>query len=111
MLLLAVHTVKVDTTQAIKPIKGPLNVPITFKEVLPFILATLIVIGMIISLVWYLKKRKKQEPVFRLKPRVVLQPHEKALQELEKLRVKKLWQEGKIKEYHSELTEILRKYI
>lgn len=111
MLLLAVHTVKVDTAQAIKPIKGPLNVPITFKEVLPFILAILIVIGMIISLIWYLKKRKKQEPVFRLKPRMVLQPHEKALQELEKLRVKKLWQEGKIKEYHSELTEILRKYI
>jgi hypothetical protein len=31
--------------------------------------------------------------------------------ELEKLRVKKLWQAGKMKEYHTELTDILRKYI
>jgi hypothetical protein len=30
--------------------------------------------------------------------------------ELEKLRAKKLWQTGKIKDYHTELTDILRKY-
>ena len=44
MMLLAVHTVKVDTTQAIKPIIGPLKVPITFREMLPWILAALAII-------------------------------------------------------------------
>jgi len=111
MLLLAVHTVKVDTTQAIKPIKSPIKIPLTFREMIPWILAILGVFAVIIAVFWYLRKRKKNEPVFQLKPRVKMLPHELALQEFEKLRVKKLWQGGKIKEYHSELTEILRKYI
>ncbi|MCK9421283.1 MAG: BatA domain-containing protein [Bacteroidales bacterium] len=111
MLLLAVHTIKVDTTQAIKPIKSPLKVPITFREMLPWILGALAIIALIAVVLWYIRKRKRHEPVFQLKPRIKLLPHELAIQELEKLRVKKLWQEGKVKEYHSELTEILRKYV
>ena len=111
MLLLAVHTIKVDTTKAIKPIIGPLRVPITFREILPWLLVALAVVVMIIAGIWYFVRRKTAGPVFSLKPRIVLLPHELALQELEKLRVKKLWQSGKIKEYHSELTEILRRYI
>jgi hypothetical protein len=111
MMLLAVHTVKVDTTQAIKPIIGPLKVPITFREMLPWILAALAVLLLIAGLIWYLNKRRKKQPVFVLKPKVVLSPKEAALREIEKLRMKKLWQAGRVKEYHSELTEILRKYI
>jgi hypothetical protein len=61
--------------------------------------------------IWYYRKRKRKEPVFSLKPVTILLPHETALRELENLRVKKLWQAGRVKEYHSELTEILRKYI
>lgn len=111
MMLLAVHTVKVDTTQAIKPIASPLKVPISFREMLPWILLALAVLLLIVFVLWYLKKRRNKEPVFRLKPTIVLPPNELALQEIEKLRVKKLWQAGKVKEYHSELTEILRRYI
>jgi len=107
----AVHTVAVDTTKPIKPIKGPLRAPLTFREVLPWLLLATAGIGFITLLIYYLKKRKKKEPLIRLRPRVVLKPHEIALSELEKLRVKKLWQQGKIKEYFSELTDILRKYI
>lgn len=109
--MLMVHTVKVDTTNAIKPIKGPLSVPLTFREILPYILIGLAVIAFVLALIWYLKKRKKNEPLVQLRPKVKLQPYEKALQGLEKLRVRKLWQEGHVKEYHSELTEILRTYI
>ncbi|MEI7662847.1 MAG: DUF4381 family protein [Bacteroidota bacterium] len=111
MLLLAVHTVKVDTTQAIKPIIGPLKVPITFREMLPWLLAALAVVILVIGGIWYYRKRKNREPVFTIKPRVVIPPHEMALHAFENLRVKKLWQSGKVKEYHSELTEILRRYI
>lgn len=109
--MLMVHTMKVDTTNVIKPIKGPLRVPITFLEVLPYILIALAVIALIILLVWYRNRRKKHQPLIQIRPKVRLQPHEKALQELEKLRTKKLWQEGKVKEFHSELTDILRIYI
>jgi len=111
LLLLSVHTLKVDTTQAIKPLIGPLKVPLTFREMLPWILIGLGAILLVLFIAWYFIKRKKQQPILQFKPKIVLLPHETALQELEKLRIKKLWQSGKIKEYHSELTEILRKYI
>lgn len=111
MMLLAVHTVKVDTTQAIKPIIGPLKIPITFREMLPWILLALAALAIIAGSIWYIRKRRKKEPIFMLKPKVVLFPHEIAFKEMEKLRVKKLWQAGKIKDYYSELTEILRRYI
>ena len=78
---------------------------------LPWILLGLGAILLILFIAWYIVKRKKQQPILQFKPKIVLLPHETALQELEKLRIKKLWQSGKIKEYHSELTEILRKYI
>ena len=110
-LFLNVHSVHVDTTLAIKPIKGPIKIPISFRELLPWIIGGVLVIALVCFLIYYLKKRKKAEPIFRLKPRITLLPHETALLGLEKLRIKKLWQSGKIKEYHTELTEIIRKYI
>ena len=38
-------------------------------------------------------------------------PHEIAFEELDDLQSKKLWQQGEIKAYHSELTHILREYL
>jgi hypothetical protein len=110
-MFLTVHSLHVDTTQAIKPIKGPIKIPLSFREMLPWIIAGVILLLLGYFLFYWLRKRKNAEPVFRLKPRIILQPYEIALQELEKLRLKKVWQSGKIKEYHTELTEILRIYI
>jgi hypothetical protein len=46
---------------------------------------------------------KKEKPAFP--------PHEEAINHLEELRLKKLWQNDRLKEYHSELTDIIRYYI
>jgi hypothetical protein len=111
MLLFEVATVPVDTTKAIKPIKGPIRVPLTFRDILPWLLLGLGIAVVISLLVWYLKRRKKNAPLFSLIPAVVRKPHEIALEGLEGLRQKKIWQAGHFKEYHSELTDILRTYI
>ncbi len=108
---LAVHTVAVDTTQPIKPIKGPRTVALTFWEILRWVLIGLAALLLIAFVIYYLKKRKNKEPVFRLRQRVQLQPHEIALLDLEKLRIRKLWQQGNLKGYYTELTDILRRYI
>ena len=110
-LLLNVHTMAVDTTKVIKPIKGPLKVPLTIREILPWLLLAVLAILVISAVLFYLKKRKRAVPVFQIRSRVHLLSHEIALSELEKLRARKLWQEGRTKEYHSELTDVLRKYI
>ena len=48
-LYLKVHTMEVDTTQAIKAIKPPLSAPLTFKEILPWLLGAL---GLVLSYSW-----------------------------------------------------------
>jgi hypothetical protein len=111
MLLLDVKTVAVDTTKAIKPIKGPIRVPITLREILPWILLVLAIAAVVTFIIYYLGRRKKHAPIFNLIPKAELKPHEIALAALASIREKKIWQSGKYKEYYSELTDILRKYI
>jgi bifunctional N-acetylglucosamine-1-phosphate-uridyltransferase/glucosamine-1-phosphate-acetyltransferase GlmU-like protein len=46
-----------------------------------------------------------------LPPKPKIPPYVTALEALETLRLKKLWQADKVKEYYSELTDIVRQYI
>lgn len=99
-----------DSTIQIFDIKEPYGAPVTFREVLPYFLGGILLAGMIYFLAYYLKKRKKDEPILkRIKP---TEPaHVIALRELDKLKSDKLWQQDKVKLYYSRLTEILRTYL
>ena len=110
-ILLSVHTVPVDTSKEIRDIKEPIRAPFTFREALPWIIALLLLAGSVYFVMYYLKKRKKAEPVFRMPVKIKLPAHQLALDALEALRNKKLWQSGQVKEYHTELTDIIRDYI
>jgi hypothetical protein len=118
-LFFEVSTIAVDTTAAIKDIKGISKIPVTFHELWMyvkkyalFVLVGLLVIGLIVYAVWrYLKKKQAQKPVPLIKPKPKIKPHITALKELEKLRQRKLWEQGKTKEYYTELTDIVRIYI
>lgn len=110
-LFLMVNTPVVDTSQAFKVIKGPVEEPYTFMEIFPWVLLGLAVIGGIIFLIWYLKKRKQNKPLFKGKPKPVLPPDVLAIQKLEELRLAKIWQQGKLKNYYTELTDITREYL
>lgn len=110
-LLLSVFTVEVDTTKDIKPIVRPIGEPYTLGEFLPWI-SLVFAIGLLIFAIFYFYKRKKKnKPLFVKKQKPVLPAHEQALNDLEMLRLKKLWQQDRLKEYHSELTDIIRIYI
>lgn len=108
---LKVRTVDVDTTQAIRDIRGPMQAPITFAELAPY-LGGIAILGIIIGFVWYYFWRKRMnKPLFPVITRTQGPPWQIALQNLDQLDAKKLWQNGKIKEYYSELTDILRQYL
>lgn len=110
-LLLNVFTVDVDTTKDIKPIIRPLAEPYTLGEILPWVLMVFL-IGLIIFTVFYfVKMKKKNKPLFKKKEKPALPAHEQAILDFEKLRLKKLWQQGLLKEYHTELIDIVREYI
>ena len=110
-LTLDVQNIETDQSQDIKPIKPPLTAPVTFREILPWI-GIVALIGIIAALVYfYLKRKKAQPPVMATRLKTTIPPYEAAIEALESLRVKKLWQSGQVKEYYSELTEIVREYI
>lgn len=109
--LLQVKGVEVDMEGQFKDIKPLFNIPYTFRELLPYLLI-IIALGLIIFLIIrYLKKPKAagEKPVIHEKPGVPA--HIAAISGLETLKRKQLWQKGEIKQYHSELTDILRKYV
>lgn len=111
-LLLSVAAPKVDTTQAIKEIKKPMEAPFSWKDFLPWIISVWLVIGLILGIYFYLKNRKKpvevQEELIPSRP-----AHEIALEELKKLEEEKLWQtrENGVKIYYIRLSDIVRTYI
>ena len=110
-LYLKVHTMAVDTTQPIKAIKPPLEAPLTFREILPWLSIGLGVLIVILIAAYVYTRWKKNKPLFRIRPRIILPPHVVAMNGLESLKGKKLWQAGKVKDYYTELTDILRNYI
>jgi len=110
-LLLAVQTLAVDTTKAFRDIKPPLNAPLTFDEILPYLIGGFLLVAIIIVLIIYLKKRKRNVVVIAEKPKIIIPPHIEALEKLQVLKDEKLWQNGFEKEYHSRISDIVRTYI
>lgn len=114
-LLLQVSTIAVDTTQAIKDIKAPYQVDYTWvdwlKDNMYVVYGALIVLVLIVIIILLIRYfRKVPSPVIIVEtPKIPA--HIIALEKIEKLKLEKLWQEGKLKQYHSALTDILREYI
>ncbi|MHB1686862.1 MAG: hypothetical protein ACYCVH_05780 [Ignavibacteriaceae bacterium] len=103
-----VSTLKVNPTGEIKDVKAPIKIPLDWKIILLWVL-----IGIIILLaVYYLYRRyvKKNSLTPQAQKIIKLSPNAVALNSLHELEEKKLWQQGLIKEYHSSITEIIRRY-
>lgn len=101
----------VDTTKGPTDIKMPYDAPLTLKEVTPYILGV-ILIGAIIFLILYsIKRKKKNKPIFSRPAKPKEPAHIIALRELDRIKNEKIWQKEKTKQYYSEVTEALRNYI
>jgi hypothetical protein len=108
-LTLHVSLVEVDTTQPIRDIKPPIEIPITMAEIAAMvgILLAIAAVAYVVHRLWKRRKAKQEGAVVAVPPRPA---HIVALEELATLREKKLWQQGLVKHYYSELTEIVRRY-
>lgn len=110
-LLVNVATVAVDTTKIKKfPIKSIQSEPYIlddFKGYLWILLLGIALVGLLLYFFVFRKKKEVEQEV--LVPEIPA--FEEALEKLHQLDEKLLWQNNKIKEYYSELTEIVRNYI
>lgn len=108
-LELEVFTIPVDTTTyVIHDIKGQVQYPVTFSEVLPYLIGLLValaVVWAIRALVVARRKRRSPDAAPDEPPYLV------ALRKLEKYRGEKYWAKDRQKVFYSGITDALREYI
>lgn len=111
-----VTTVPVDTTKGFYDISGPVDAPFNFRELLPYVIVivAVVIVGLIIFFIVYrLARKKKNAPAPEVKEpeKPVIPAHIIARERFEALKEKRLWQNNRIKEYYSELTDVIREYL
>lgn len=105
---IVVSTIEVNQEVAIQDVKDPKRIPLDW--VLISIIALLVLALLVASYFGYKYYQKKKSGKVIEKPAIVIPPYDKAITKLNELDEQKLWQNGMVKEYHSEVTGIVRDY-
>ena len=112
-LALKVSTIPVDTESGkfndIKDIRTPPFVLMDYLPVFLLIVAIIAFLALAVFIIYRIINKKSLVPFKKEEPFVPA--HIRAIRRLEAIKADKLWQMGKIKEYYSEITDTLRKYI
>jgi hypothetical protein len=113
MALNVIQPFEVDSSLAITDIKDIEKAPIYWWGILRWILLALAVIGLFVGayygVLWYRKHFFKEEEV--IEPELLRPADEVALEKLDEIKAQKIWKDGKVKEYQTELTDVVREYI
>jgi hypothetical protein len=104
-----IQTVPVDTTQDIKDLKLPLSIPLSWQEIL--LGCALLLLVAAAGYLFYRWWKRRRLPADTMPTAPSRPAHVIALEELGALKQKKLWQQGLIKQYYTEVTDILRRYL
>ena len=93
----------------IKPIQ---KAPFSWKDLLSLLWIPLIILLLlaVIGATVYLIIRKNKKGFF-FTPPPVLPPHVRAMRSLDKIKSEKIWQQERYKEFYTQLTDVLRRYI
>lgn len=110
-LMFQVHTMKIDTTKGPVDIKTVYGAPVTLKEVMPYILGVILIGALVFFIFYYIRWKKKNKPLFVKAEKPAEPAHIIALRELDRIKAQKLWQQEKIKQYYSEISDTIRTYI
>jgi hypothetical protein len=105
---IVVHTIEVNQQVEIQDVKEPKRIPLDW--LLISVIALIIIALLVASYFGYRYYQKKKSGKIIETPVIVIPPYDKAIEKLNKLDEKKLWQDGLVKEYHSEVTGIVRDY-
>ena len=110
-VLINVATIAVDTSQQKPfPIKSIQTEPLVYDDFKPYVIWVILALLLVGLFIYYLKTRKKPE-IKEIESINTLPPYEEALEKLQELDDKLLWQNNEVKKYYSELTEIVRVFI
>ena len=115
LTLNVVQPFEMDTTDmAITDIKGVYKAPIWWWGIFRWVLLALLLAGVGVAgyyLITYLQSRKREEEGNEVVTEPMRPAEEVALEKLDAIKEKKIWQQGQVKEYHTQLTDVVREYI
>ncbi len=114
--LLYVKGIQVDTSAAIRDLKQLVTDEISTGELLAYLGKkyglwtglSLIIVALAIYL-WIVFKRRRNVAPIQVK--IEVPPYEWAIDRLKHIESRALWQNNKVKEYHTEITMVIRGYI
>lgn len=106
-----VESVKPSEDGDIREIKPPWEIPYNWKPVIIGGVIALFAILFIVALIYVIRKRRRGESIIPKKMEPPRPPHEIAYEELQRLADSDLLQNGEIKQYYSEISDIIRQYI
>lgn len=84
---------------------------LTFWDIARWILLILGVAAIVAAIIIVVRSRKNHKPIPFLPKAKPVPADKKALNELEALRRKELWQKGRIKKYYTDMTDIVRRFL
>lgn len=113
MALNVIQPFEVDSSLAITDIKDIEKAPIWWWGIIRWILLALLIAGLAVGGYylwrWIESKRKPEEET--IDPELLRPADEVALEKLDEIKAQKIWKDGKVKEYQTELTDVVREYI
>ena len=111
---LTVNTVQVnEQTDDINAEKDIMSAPFSWIELARWSgigLAAVLIIAIIVLLLMRFVFNKKVT-ILPETPEVVLPAHVVALQKLEQIKTEKIWQQGQIKQFYTDITDVIREYL
>lgn len=113
MALNVIQPFEVDSSLAITDIKDIEKAPIWWWGIIRWILLVLGILLLIDLGFWLWRKyekfrKKEEEPI---NPELLRPADEVALEKLDEIKAAKIWKDGKVKEYQTDLTDVVREYI
>ena len=113
MALNVIQPFEVDSSLAITDIKDIEKAPIWWWGIIRWILLGLLIAGLGVGGYflwrWLDSKRKPKEE--EVDPELLRPADEVALEKLDEIKAAKIWKDGKVKEYQTDLTDVVREYI
>ena len=113
-LALKVYSPRVDVSHPEKyyPQKGVMNPPFVWADWAETIFLSILSIPLLFLIIYFIIRFRDNKPIIRhIKIEPKLPPHKQAMNEIERIKVERIWQKGLSKEYYTELTDTLRTYI
>ncbi len=92
-------------------IKPPYEAPITFKEIAPWLFGSMLALAILFFIFYAINRYRNKKPIFSFPQKPKEPAHVIALRELDRIKDEKIWQQGHIKDYYSQISDTIREYI